>query len=243
MGTSDTYRGVLGGVLLCSLVPQVVDGPGFLLFSCRVGRERDHGDGSTLLVTQQYCLASMVTWLSSTCISRHDLLPHIPSPCVSAVNSSPHPGIAPQSLNPRPSRRPLQETSVPVRCMAVARTAWFSFRLGCHRSAVSLSALNVSPLTQTIALVWDRTPGSVPLAAEGRSSPTNTPVFTPSSFFLSSFAWFYIFFSSGQVLLSALSRYSACTSESEGVFLVYPWRAMYLKSTYSSTTLELHTLW
>ena len=30
-------------------------------------------------------------------------------------------------------------------CMAVARTVWFSFHLGCHRSAVSLSALNVSP--------------------------------------------------------------------------------------------------
>ena len=38
-------------------------------------------------------------------------------------------------------------------CMAVARTVWFSFHLGCHRSAVSLSALNVSPLTQTIALM------------------------------------------------------------------------------------------
>ena len=28
--------------------------------------------------------------------------------------------------------------------MAVARSVWFSFHLGCHRSAVSLSALNVS---------------------------------------------------------------------------------------------------
>ena len=40
----------------------------------------------------------MAAWLSSTGISHHDLLPHIPSLCVSAVNSSPHPGIAPQSL-------------------------------------------------------------------------------------------------------------------------------------------------
>ena len=38
-------------------------------------------------------------------------------------------------------------------CMAAARTVWFSFHLGCHRSAVSLSTLNVSPLTQTIALM------------------------------------------------------------------------------------------
>ena len=36
-------------------------------------------------------------------------------------------------------------------CVAAARTVWFSFHLGCHRSAVSLSALNVSPLTQTVA--------------------------------------------------------------------------------------------
>ena len=41
--------------------------------------------------------------------------------------------------------------------------------------------------------------------------------FPPSSPILSSFAWFYIFFSSGQVLLSALSCCSARTSVSEGV--------------------------
>ena len=42
--------------------------------------------------------------------------------------------------------------------MAAARTVWFSFHLGCHRSAVTLSALNVSPLTQTIALMWGSDP-------------------------------------------------------------------------------------
>ena len=50
-------------------------------------------------------------------------------------------------------------------------------------------------------------------------------------------AWFYIFFSTGQVLLSASSWCSACTSVSEGVFLMYPWREMYLTSTYCSTIL------
>ena len=44
-----------------------------------------------------------------------------------------------------PSRGPASLSRV---CMAVVRTVWFSFHLGCHRSAVSL--LNVSPLTQTI---------------------------------------------------------------------------------------------
>ena len=42
---------------------------------------------------------SMAAWLSSTGVSHHDLLPHIPSICLSTVNSSPRPGIAPQSLN------------------------------------------------------------------------------------------------------------------------------------------------
>ena len=49
-----------------------------------------------------------------------------------------------------PSRGPMSLSG----CRAVARTVWFSFHLGCHRSAVSLSDLNVSPLTQTIALLW-----------------------------------------------------------------------------------------
>ena len=68
---------------------------------------------------------------------------------------------------------------------------------------------------------------------EGRSSATNTPVFPPSSFVLLSFAWFYIFFSAGQVLLSILSWFSSCSSVSEGVFLMYPWREMYSMSTCS----------
>ena len=50
-------------------------------------------------MSQQYCLASMAAWLSSTGISHHNLLPHIPLIRLSAVNSSPLPGIAPQSLN------------------------------------------------------------------------------------------------------------------------------------------------
>ena len=35
----------------------------------------------------------------------------------------------------------------------------------------------------------------------------------------------------GQVLLSTLSWWSACTSVSKGVFLMYPWREMYSAST------------
>jgi len=80
----------------------------------------------------------------------------------------------------------------------------------------------------------DRTPASIPPPAEDMSTPTNTPIFSPSSFILLSFAWFYIRFSTGQVLLYAFSWCSVCTSVSEGVFLMYPWREMYSTSTYSS---------
>ena len=81
------------------------------------------------------------------------------------------------------------------------------------------------------------TPASIPPPTKGRSRPTNTLVFPPSSFVLPSFAWFYIFISAGQVLLSTLSWCSACMSVSESVFLMYLWRGMYPMSTYSSIIL------
>ena len=56
-----------------------------------------------------------------------------------------------QVLAAAPSRGPVSLSRV---CMAAARTIWFSFHLGCHGSASSLPALNVCPLTQTIAPVW-----------------------------------------------------------------------------------------
>jgi len=113
-------------------------------------------------------------------------------------------------------------------CMAVASTVWFSFHLGCHRSAVSLSALNVSTLTQTIAPMWGSDPyfSSPTSWGQVQSYPTTTPISPPRFFILLNFAWFCIFFSSGQVLLSALSWYSACTFVSEDVFLMYPWRVV-----------------
>ena len=78
-------------------------------------------------------------------------------------------------------------------------------------------------------LPWcgDQTPASVPPPTEDRSSPTNTPVFLLSSLVQPSFVLFYIFFSAGQVLLSVPSWCPACTSVSEGVFLMCPWREIY----------------
>ena len=155
-------------------------------------------------MTQQYGLASVAAWLSSLITRQSDSFPshpHSPSLC---SQQHPSPWDCPtipklQLPAAAPSRGPVSLSGV---CMAAARTVQFSFHLGCHRSAVSLSALNDSPLTQTIAPCGDWTPASVPPPAEGRSSPTNTPISPPSCFILPSFWRFYIFFSSGQVLLS-----------------------------------------
>ena len=62
-------------------------------------------------------------------------------------------------------------------------------------------------------------------------------LFPPSSFVILSFAWFCIFFSTAQILLSVLIWCSACTSVSDSVFLMYLWREIYSMSTYSSAIL------
>ena len=97
-----------------------------------------------------------------------------------------------------PSRGPVSLSRV---CMAGARTVWFSFHLGCQRSAVSLSTLNISPLTQTIALTWGSDPCFSSLTPEG-SRVLLTPVFPPTSFILQSFAWLYLFHWSGTPVCS-----------------------------------------
>ena len=177
----------------------------------------------------------MATQLSSTCISHHSLLPHIPfTPSLhSQQQPLPWDGSTIPKLqlpNTAPSRG---STSLFGVCMAAARTVWFSFYLGCRRSAVSLSALNVSPLTQTIAPMWGSDACFSSPSCQPRASPvlltllffllipSSYRVLHPNSFVLPSFAWIYIFFSTGQVLLSALSWCSACTSGFEGVFLMY----------------------
>ena len=132
---------------------------------------------------------------------------------LATVNSSPYPGTAPQSLR----------IYVPVRgmygcgkdCLILIpfrppQISCFTLSLKCFSSdsdnclAVRISTCFSSP------------------PAEGRPSPANTPAFPSSSCILPSFVWVYIFFPTGQVLLSTLSWCSAGTSVSEGVFLMYP---------------------
>ena len=59
-------------------------------------------------------------------------------------------------------------------CVAAAKIAWFSFHLGSHRSALSLPALNVSPLTQTIAMMWGSEPCFSSPPTEGWPSPNDS---------------------------------------------------------------------
>ena len=101
----------------------------------------------------------------------------------------------------------------------------------------SPTASNASPLSYTVVPMWTLTPISVPPPPRCRSSPAHTPLYPPTSFILLSFAWFCIFSSSGQVLLSTLSWRSARSFVSEDVFLMNPWREMYSTSAYSSAIL------
>ena len=170
------------------------------------------------------------------------LLPWLPGfppqafPTTISALTSPQ-SISPQStasLNSSCSHCPFQETQVPAQHM-----------YGCSQDCLSLIPFRLPQISCfTLSLkcffsdsdscppVGIRPPASVPLPTKGRSSPTNTLVFPPKSFILPSFAWVYIFFSTGQVLLSALHCCSECTSGSEGVFPMYPWRQMYSMSTY-----------
>ena len=183
-------------------------------------------------MTQQYHFASMAAWISSTDISHHDLLPHIPLISLSAINSSAHHGIAPQSLNS--SSQPLLLPGDPCSCPVCWLWNWLPDSDSIWAATDQLFNLSLKCFSSDSDNCGDRTPASAPPLAKGRSSPTNTPVFLPISFVLPSFAWFYILLSTGQALLSTLSWYSACTSVSEGVFLRYPWIKMYSTTTNSS---------
>ena len=169
----------MGGVLLCSSVCQAFGGPASLMFSCwyfRVERERLWWWLHLLRVTHLYdfhgCLALFHWHFQPRSSPLHPLYPSLhsqqqPSPWdCSTIPKLQFPVTA-------ASGRPL---FLPRVWMTVARTVWFSFHLGCHRSTVSLSALNVSLLTQTIAPLWGLDPCcSVPPTAEGRSSPRISP--------------------------------------------------------------------
>ena len=164
-------------------------------------------------MTQQYRLASMAAWLSSSGISHHDLLPHIPSICLSTVNSSPRPGISPQSLNS--SSQTLQLPGDLCPCLGYAwlgqgvsdshlfrlpQVSCFTLSFKCFSSdSGNCPDVGIGPLLQ-----FPHPPRAGPVLLTLLLFPQ-----VPSSYRV---LWLYIFFSSGQVLLSSLSWCSACTS-------------------------------
>ena len=187
-------------------------------------------------MTQQYHFVSMAALLSSTGISHHSLLPHIPSIRLSEANSSPRPGVAPQSLNSNSHLLPLPEDQcscpecvwlckdclilIPFR---LPQISCFTLSLRCFSSdSDSCRTVGIRPLLQFPHLT--------------RAGPVLLTVLffplVPSSYRLSHGSIY-----SFPVVPSTLSWRSACTSVSEGVFLMYLWREKYSTFTYSSAIL------
>ena len=118
-------------------------------------RERGYGDGSTPTCYSAVspCFHSCLTFIYRHFPPRSPSYPLYPTLCSQQQPLHWDCSTIPKLQLPAaaPSWRP---TFLPDICMAAARTVRFSSHLGYHRSAVSVSALNVSPLTQTIALLW-----------------------------------------------------------------------------------------
>ena len=99
-----------------------------------------------------------------------------------------------------------------------------------------LSQISCCTLQQPQVFPWSEA-ASVPPPTECRSCSLSFS-FSLSTFILPSFAWIYIFLSSGQGLLPNLSCCSAMSSASEDVFLMHPQREIYSMSNYSSAILS-----
>ena len=108
--------------------------------------EIDYGDGSTpLSMTQPYCPASMAAQLSST-TSPQSLCPQ--STAALALDCSTIPNSSSQLLCLPGDQHPCTGYVWLQQVLSDSH----SFRL--PQITVSLSALNVSPLTQTVAPLW-----------------------------------------------------------------------------------------
>ena len=123
--------------------------------------QRSYGDGSTYYVWLSNII--FLPWLPA--FLHRCFPPQCPpsrplSLSVSAVNSSSCPGIAPQFLCS--SSQPLHLLGDLHSCLGYV-WLWQGLsdshsHLGCHRVAASLSALNVSPQTQSVAPMWASDP-------------------------------------------------------------------------------------
>ena len=135
-------------------------------------------------MTQQYCLAFMAAWLSSTGISHHDLL----SP-ISSVKSSLTLGLLYTPQTPTPSHCTFQGPLILLcgmygcgkNCLIVIpfrlpQISCFTLSLKCFSS----DSDNCPSVGIGLLFHFPHLPS--------RSSPSNTPVLSPSSFILQSFA-------------------------------------------------------
>ena len=181
-----------------------------------------------LHVTQQYHLTSMTTWLSSKGNPLCNLLPHVPRGHLPAVNSRPHPGIAPQSLHFSSQPPCIPEdlhSCLGYIWMCRGSSVWFSLHSDCHRSIAALSnSLKCFPASQTMPQMWWSDPCFSSLTLQVQVQPCLLSSFSLPSFTLPSFVWIYTFLSRDQGLLPALSWCSERSSESEDVFLKHLWR-------------------
>ena len=180
----------------------------------------------------QYHITSTAAWFSSTGLSHHNLLAHVPSGCVPEVNSKPHPGIVPQSLcsssqllcllgDPRPCPHGCNRDCVSLIPIRLSQISCFTLSLKCFLSVPNLCpCVGIRPLLQ------------FPPPAKGRFSPMKSSLSPPTSFVLPRFA---LFFSGGQVLLPTLSWSSASSFLSEGVFLMYPLREIFSSTIFFSS--------
>ena len=115
-----------------------LEGPAFLLFSCwyqHVGRETLQGWLHPLPVTQQYCLASVAAWFSSTGISHQ-------SPPSHPRGSSPHSQqqTVPWDCSTTPAPQLPAAVSFRGPCphpghiqLQQGLCVWFAFCLDCHK--------------------------------------------------------------------------------------------------------------
>ena len=231
--------GALGGALPRDSVPPAFDGPASLCPAAEAGVGRE----ATVRAPPATCHSAVSPGFRDcpAFLRGHfppESAPSYPSIRLSTVNSSPHPGW-------------LHSPSTPARCRCAFQGVYVALWgvYGCGKDCLSLIPFKMPQISWFTPSLkgFSSDPDNCPSVGIGpllqsphppKAGPVlPTPVFPPSSFVLPSFARVYIFLSTGQVLLSALSWPSACTSVSEAVFLMYPWREMYSMSTYSFTIL------
>ena len=196
--------------------------------------DRGYGDGSSSIVLLPWLPGFPPQALSTTmsCLtSPRSVLPQ--STAALTLKLLHNPGA------PASSCCALQGTCFPVRGM-----------YGCGKDCLILIPFRLSQISCFILSLkcFSSDPDNCPNVGIGphlrfQHPPRAGPVLVTLLFFplvplsYRVFACFYILFSSGRVLPSALSCCSASTSVSECVVLMYPWREMHSMSTYSSAIL------